>query len=67
MSALVISLMLLSIVILLLGEVFDYCEWKYGIPPRLPLRWKYLMILPALLVLIASIVIAIYEHSNSSP
>jgi hypothetical protein len=45
-----------------LGEVFDYTEWKYGKPPLLPLRWKFIGVLASIVIMVGGIVVLLFDH-----
>jgi hypothetical protein len=59
---LVIVLAGLGVACWVLGEVFDYTEWKYGKPRRVGLRWNFMGVLAAIPIMIAGIIIALIDH-----
>ena len=59
MKALCLVLGGLAIVAFVLGCVLDHCEYKYGRPPRLVLRYEFIGVLVAIVFLVAGIVVGL--------
>ncbi len=57
MNAITQLLTLSGVACILIGQVFDYCEYKYNWPPRLPLRWIVLGVFASLLPLTAAVIV----------
>jgi hypothetical protein len=62
MNVIAVILGLLGVVLVAAGEVLDYREFRYGRPPRLPLRWNFLGACAGLLAVTAAVVVALIDH-----
>jgi hypothetical protein len=62
MHALPLTLGLLGLACLPIGLALDYSEWRYGWPPRLPLRWEFIFVFAAAVLVSTSLVIALIDH-----